>query len=336
MSSVEHTAEERNSTPPKDNSEVGFTLLNGIRKVRGLRPIEQRLFLELGFHKNNTTGQCNPGYARLAEDLELSISAVRQTIRTLEKRGLIRKTPGFAGVSSKYAFTLPAEAFKEERGSDTSEPHPLSPEGGGVSPGEQRECHYGNRGSVTTGTEGVSPGEHPTALELRKELRKEEREQRTPSKPSFHDSKRQKARPENPTAIQAFMESEGMAPMQALKESETMFHYYESKGWKNIVDWQSSAKVWMLRARPEDGPKTLDQTSREMQTQWDRIEQRFSVGDEQSAEHQHFDVTSPGAMSDKIKQLGKILEAEAQEDRDARLWKQDQVRYQTMKAKRTA
>ena len=26
MNSVEHTAEERNSTPPKDNSEVGFTL----------------------------------------------------------------------------------------------------------------------------------------------------------------------------------------------------------------------------------------------------------------------------------------------------------------------
>ena len=323
-----------------ENGKSGFDLLNAIRKLRGLRPIERLLLLELGFHKNNQTGQCNPGYKCLAEDLELSVSAVRQTIRTLEKKGLIRKTPGFAKVSSRYAFTLPAEAFKEEKESVTSEPPRVSPEGGGVSPGDHSQCHQETTPSVTTGTEGVSPGEHQTALELRKELRREERGQkRTPSKPSFHDSKRQKARPENPAAIQAFMESEGIAPTQATAESSKMFHYYEARGWKNIVDWKAAARRWMLSARPEGrpngGPKTLDQTKQEMEEQWDRIE-RFSVGDAESAETQSYDVTSPtpGARQVGKKAAGTVLTPEEQ-DEDQRRFERDQQRYEEAQARRS-
>ena len=330
MSSVPHAQDNGKRTPPKDNSEVGFTLLNGIRKLRGLRKTERLLLLELGFRKNNTTGQCDPGYARLAEDLELSVSDVRRAIRTLEKKGLIRKTPGFAKVSSKYAFTLPAEAFKEETGSVTSEPHPPSPEGGGVVTRDHREWSPATTGSVHPRPQGVVTGEHLTALELRKELRREEREQHALSKPSFHDSKRQKARPENPAAIHAFMESEGMAPMQALKESETMFHYYESKGWKNIVDWQSSAKVWMLRARP--APGSLEQTTQAMNEQWDRIEQQLSVGDTEAAETRSFDVTSPTEGSrprTRQKPVGKVLT-------DEELFDRDLLRYKERKPRRTA
>ena len=323
-----------------ENGKSGFDLINAIRKLRGLRKTERLLFLELAFHKNNQTGQCNPGYACLAEDLELSVSSVRRTIRALEEKGLIRKTPGFAKVSSKYAFTLPAEAFKEEKGSVTSEPPRVSPEGGGgVVTSDQREWSLATRGSGHQRPEGVVTSDHQTVLELQKELQKEEREQRTLSKPSFHDSKRQKARPENPAAIQAFMESEGMSPMQAIKESETMFHYYESKGWKGIVDWQSSAKVWMLRARPEPGgPKTLQQTGQEMAVQWDRLQDVLSVGDEEAASRgQHYDVTSPAGNKPRTRQVGEILENEDYEDqaeRDALLWEQDQIRYEEAKAGR--
>ena len=150
---LDHTAE---------NGKSGFNLLNSIRPIKGLRPIEKLLLLELAFHKNKETGRCNPGYKRLAAMLDLSVSAVRRAIRALEEKGLIRKTPGFAKVSSEYEFIL-------EEGSVTTGTLPLSPEGGGVSLGDHSQCHQETTPSVTTGTEGVSPGEHQTVLEQRKE-----------------------------------------------------------------------------------------------------------------------------------------------------------------------
>ena len=193
------------------------------------------------------------------------------------------------------------------------------------------------RGSGHQRPEGVVTSDHQTVLELQKELSLEERGKRTPSKPSLHDSKRQQARPEDPATIQVFLESEGVPPTQALKESQTMFHYYEARGWKNIVDWQSSAKLWMLRARPEPGPKTLDQTKQEMEAQWDRL-QRFSVGDEEAAEQgQSYDVTSPAPRTrqvGRIKTAGTVLTP--REEREARLAEQDEQYFKRLEEEERA
>jgi len=71
---------------------------------------ELRVLVVLADHHNGTTGQCNPGYKRLAAETGLAKSYVVSIVQALEERGeLLRDDPsskGGAGNSHNITLTL--------------------------------------------------------------------------------------------------------------------------------------------------------------------------------------------------------------------------------------
>ena len=77
----------------------------------GLSPITVRLAVKLGIFFNCKTGQCNPGYARLAREIGISRRSVIRAIAALEADGWIAivRSDGHHDHKSEFTLFVPGE-----------------------------------------------------------------------------------------------------------------------------------------------------------------------------------------------------------------------------------
>jgi hypothetical protein len=62
-----------------------------------LTPLELRAAIALGMHLNCTTGQCNPGYPRLAREIGCTTRSARRVAATLIALGIVEEERGVGG-----------------------------------------------------------------------------------------------------------------------------------------------------------------------------------------------------------------------------------------------
>jgi helix-turn-helix protein len=80
--------------------------INAVIATSGLAPITVRVAVRLGNFFNCTTGQCNPGYARLAKEVGVSKRSVFRAIAELEGGGWIAVDRGDGNRDHNHQFTL--------------------------------------------------------------------------------------------------------------------------------------------------------------------------------------------------------------------------------------
>jgi hypothetical protein len=85
--------------------------LGAVIAASGLSPIAVRLAVKLGIFFNCKTGQCNPGYARLAREIGISRRSVIRAIAALEADGWIAivRSDGHHDHKSEFTLLMPGE-----------------------------------------------------------------------------------------------------------------------------------------------------------------------------------------------------------------------------------
>ncbi|UPT87967.1 helix-turn-helix domain-containing protein [Bradyrhizobium barranii subsp. apii] len=84
-----------------------------------MTPLELRVAVRLGIFFNCKTGQCDPGYARLAKELCISPRSARRCVAALVSYGLVGRDEGAGGShDQKQNFSL----FMPVRGTDSMSP----------------------------------------------------------------------------------------------------------------------------------------------------------------------------------------------------------------------
>jgi hypothetical protein len=69
-----------------------------------MSPLTGVIAISLALHFNCKTGQCNPGYTRLAKSADCTLFSAKRACRELERDGWIRRKPG--GGRDKTGFDL--------------------------------------------------------------------------------------------------------------------------------------------------------------------------------------------------------------------------------------
>ncbi|WP_338689599.1 helix-turn-helix domain-containing protein [Bradyrhizobium sp. 26S5] len=84
--------------------------LGAVIAASGLSPIAVRLAVKLGIFFNCTTGQCNPGYARLAREVAVSRRSVIRAIVALEAGGWIAvdRSDGHHDHKTEFILLMPS------------------------------------------------------------------------------------------------------------------------------------------------------------------------------------------------------------------------------------
>ncbi|UFW91544.1 helix-turn-helix domain-containing protein (plasmid) [Bradyrhizobium barranii] len=119
-----------------------------------MTPLELRVAVRLGIFFNCKTGQCDPGYTRLAKELCISPRSARRCVAALVSYGFVGRDEGVGGShDQKQNFSL----FMPARGTDSVSPVRRT---ASVSPVETEELDqhggqkHGERGTKRAGDGG--------------------------------------------------------------------------------------------------------------------------------------------------------------------------------------
>jgi hypothetical protein len=135
-----------------------------------LTPLEMRVAIRLGLFFNCQTGQCNPGYARLAAELGISPRSARRCVAALVDHGFVGRDEGAGGRhDQKRNFSLfmpPARGTKilsPVGGTAIVSPVEMSPDyhDGGQEPGGTGDKNRGERGTIRRPTKEPDEPDEP-------------------------------------------------------------------------------------------------------------------------------------------------------------------------------
>ena len=141
-----------------------------------LTPLELRVAVRLGIFFNCKTGQCDPGYARLAKELCISPRSARRCVAALVAYGFVGRDEGAGGShDQKRNFSL---FMPPARGTDSVSPvrrtDSVSPveteeqdQHGGQKHGETGDQNKGVRGTIRRPTKEPEEPEEPDSAALR-------------------------------------------------------------------------------------------------------------------------------------------------------------------------
>jgi hypothetical protein len=140
-----------------------------------MTPLELRVAVRLGIFFNCKTGQCDPGYARLAKELCISKRSARRCVAALVAHGFVGRDEGAGGShDQRQNFSL----FMPSRGTDSVSPlrrtasvSPVETEKpdqhGGQKQGGTGDKNRGGRGTIRRPTKEPEEPEEPDSAALR-------------------------------------------------------------------------------------------------------------------------------------------------------------------------
>lgn len=106
---------------------------------RGLRPATKLVLWHLADRHNKDTSRCDPSQDMLADDCEMSRSALNEHLKILEERGLIRRVQRIDSDTKRQKSTSYIFAFDFDRQQDIEKPCPENGHGA-VSGNDEKPC----------------------------------------------------------------------------------------------------------------------------------------------------------------------------------------------------
>jgi len=108
---------------------MSHSATNWAIQQRGLKPATKLVLWHLADRHNKDTGRCDPSQDMLADDCEMSRSALNEHLKVLEDRGLIKRVQRIDNATKRQKSTSYIFSFDFDRAQDVAIPCPDSGHG---------------------------------------------------------------------------------------------------------------------------------------------------------------------------------------------------------------